>query len=273
MNQFHQYHFVESRIPTLDALTIFIPNGQESDKALADMNRQVGQSRWYPVPGGHEVRYPFEKQPYDKTRFQIEKEGWDHENCKNCNDTIPSMTLCWVAEEKPRILLCEKCHQELKNENNSKFFGIRWKFPKIRLNSFYSWDVFLNGVAFALIIIFAISFEITKYKSSHIDQAVAGTMLNKSILVGITYVTENDKFISQKEFFGTIARINKEEGIVIKLANSNEELKLPSQLDQIEEAEPGEYQLSSTGQVITNPDYLTTWISAHTRKGEVLHAR
>ena len=86
-------------------------------------------------------------------------------------------------------------------------------------------------------------------------------MLNKTIITGITYMNEEDELVERKQFFGTIVRINEKEGVVIKLANSSEEISVPPQLDNIEKAKPGEYRLKSTGEVIVDPDYLITLTS------------
>jgi len=120
--------------------------------------------------------------------------------------------------------------------------------------------VFIIGVAFATVIIYAFSTEFAKHQPL-INQSVAKQMLNKTIITGITYMNEEDELVERKQFFGTIVRINEKEGVVIKLANSSEEISVPPQLDNIEKAKPGEYRLKSTGEVIVDPDYLITLTS------------
>jgi hypothetical protein len=107
-----QLRFAPSRIPKLDALATFVPLGQESEPVLTEVSMRTGFSRWFPVEGGHQVLYPFEGGTYDAARFSIKAEGWDHETCHVCRAHIPAMTLCWVSEDGPYIILCEQCHEE-----------------------------------------------------------------------------------------------------------------------------------------------------------------
>jgi len=82
--------------------------------------------------------------------------------------------------------------------------------------------------------------------------------INKTLLIGMTYLKHDGTFIEQKQYFGTIVKINKQEGIVVKLDNNNE-FKLPPDFRSFKKANPGEYTEKSTGKVIIDPDYLTTW--------------
>ena len=65
--------------------------------------------------------------------------------------------------------------------------------------------------------------------------------------------------LEQKQMHGDIIRINDKEGIVIKLHNSETEYKLPSDLDSVQEAPEGEYRFRSTGEIVLNPHYMTSW--------------
>ncbi|MGH2907322.1 MAG: hypothetical protein ACRDKI_11220 [Solirubrobacterales bacterium] len=50
-------------------------------------------------------------------------------------------------------------------------------------------------------------------------------------MVGITRLTAKDELIGQEQFFGTL-----------------------------EQAAPGEYTLKSTGEVLVDPEFISTWI-------------
>lgn len=108
-----QLRFVPSRIPKLDAISTFVPTGSETDPVLAETHAQSGFSRWFPAEGGHKVSFPFEGGAYDASRFELEPEAWDHETCKTCRLHIDAMTLCWVTESGPYVILCEGCHSEV----------------------------------------------------------------------------------------------------------------------------------------------------------------
>ena len=105
--------FMPSRIPALDALEIFVPDGAAPDPELDELQQRTGQSRWYPIEGGHRVVILYEGGPYNAGRFALAKGAWDHEHCSRCGATIEPMTLCWVTEAGEYVLLDEKCHTEV----------------------------------------------------------------------------------------------------------------------------------------------------------------
>src|SRR5262249_35425295 len=95
LEEIRRLKFMRGRIPALDALEIFVPDGATPDLEREELERKTGQSRWYPVEGGHRVLILYEGGPYNKQRFSLVKGGWDHEHCTRCGATIEPMTLCW----------------------------------------------------------------------------------------------------------------------------------------------------------------------------------
>ena len=91
------------------------------------------------------------------------------------------------------------------------------------------------------------------------DQTSAQAYVGKHLLIGMTYLDHDESFLEQKQFYGVIVRVNESEGIVVRLQNSEEEFKLPPDLNSLQEAAKGEYRLRSTGEVIVDPDLLATW--------------
>lgn len=79
----------------------------------------------------------------------------------------------------------------------------------------------------------------------------------KVILVGLTYYTHDKQFIEQKQFHGTVIRAD-EKGILIRKSDG-EETMLPPDLRSTKAAPPGEYRERSTGEIVENPDFLSTW--------------
>ena len=114
LESYRDLSFIKSRIPALDALSTFVPEGQEEDPVVHSAISAKGFARWFPVEGGHRVLIPHEGERYDTGRFTIEEGAWDHEHCKACSADIEPMTLCWVSESGPYVILCESCHQKLK---------------------------------------------------------------------------------------------------------------------------------------------------------------
>ncbi len=112
LDQLRTLKFMPSRIPALDALEIFVPTDIVEDAELSELRSRTGQSRWYPVEGGHRVHILYEGGPYNASRFKLLSGAWDHEHCTRCGATIPTMTLRWVTVEDPYVLLDEACHLE-----------------------------------------------------------------------------------------------------------------------------------------------------------------
>ena len=113
LDSLRRLSFMPSRIPALDALEIFVPDGAAADAELEELQRRSGGSRWYPVQGGHRVLILYEGGPYNAQRFSLAKGAWDHEHCSRCGATIEPMTLCWVTESGDYVLLDEKCRTEV----------------------------------------------------------------------------------------------------------------------------------------------------------------
>jgi hypothetical protein len=87
------------------------------------------------------------------------------------------------------------------------------------------------------------------------------TYLGQTVLAGITTIQVTSgqvQLIGQQQIFGTIKRINFTDGVVLQLANA-EEFKLPPDLTLLQLAQPGEYELQASGEVVKNPKFITQW--------------
>lgn len=89
------------------------------------------------------------------------------------------------------------------------------------------------------------------------EQITFESLLNKKILVGITYYTKDNVFIEQKQFWGIVTSSD-ENGIVIQLPNGDT-ASLPPDLHSTTIAKPGKYRLHSTHEIVKNPDFLSVW--------------
>jgi hypothetical protein len=90
------------------------------------------------------------------------------------------------------------------------------------------------------------------------DRYKAPELLGTRVLVGITKVDRAGKVLERKQFHGHVVRATAREGVVV-VNSAGEELNLPPDSRAFEVAEPGEYPLRSTGEVVVDPDYLATW--------------
>ena len=82
-------------------------------------------------------------------------------------------------------------------------------------------------------------------------------IIDKVILIGLTYYTADGVLMERKQYWGTVVEAN-EKGIAVRL-NNGEILSLPPNLSSTKKAPPGEYRLRTTGELIVDPDYLSTW--------------
>ena len=100
--------------------------------------------------------------------------------------------------------------------------------------------------------------DIPLSEMSEIDEKLAQELYGKTILVGMTFCNPDGSVIEQKQHFGRIEEIT-EKGATIKHPESGEEVWLPPDFSGYKKADPGEYRLRSTGEVIVNPDLIGTW--------------
>lgn len=190
--EYREYSYTEIRFPKLDALSIFIPTGQESDKTAQDMTDKIGYCRWYPVEGGYNVLFPFQDQSYDETRFKIEKDGWSHEHCKICNTSISAMTSCWATKKEPYVLVCETCYKKQINLKN--------KPPKITRLGVISLIAFII-IGFLIENSHMRRMDPQNWKSFMIDAPMPEflNMTRKKIYKVISFTKYNDEHVVKKD--------------------------------------------------------------------------
>ncbi len=103
-----------------------------------------------------------------------------------------------------------------------------------------------------------------KYDKEYLFQRMemgAVLLIGESIIIGITYSNPKTKEISRREQIdGIIIRASMKEGIVIKRNDNGEEYKLPPDITMIQKAPNGQYKLKTTGKVIVDPGFITTWV-------------
>lgn len=102
--------------------------------------------------------------------------------------------------------------------------------------------------------------------ASHAERAPASApnsdeLLGSTVLIGVTYYHAGGEFSHQTQIYGVVERVEPEDGVMIRLQGprAGEEFWLPPDLDAFEAAPPGDYRLRSTGEVVTDPDFTTTW--------------
>jgi hypothetical protein len=93
------------------------------------------------------------------------------------------------------------------------------------------------------------------------DSEFAAQLIGKTLLVGIAYLDAGGELIEEVQFYGVIVNAGPEYGITINCQGEHigQTYNMPPDLRWIEPAEPGEYRLRSTGEIVVDPDYTTTW--------------
>src|SRR3954454_25251366 len=95
---------------------------------------------------------------------------------------------------------------------------------------------------------------------SDFDDDLAQSYVGRTIIVGITYLDHAGAMLEQQQLHGEIVSASRE-GIVIALAGqrAGQTWNMPPDLDSIRSAPAGEYRFRQTGEVIVDPDLMTTW--------------
>ena len=93
------------------------------------------------------------------------------------------------------------------------------------------------------------------------DPKLAVELVGKRVLVGVTDLAPDGSVLGQRQFCGQAVRADWRAGIALRLegARAGEEVVLPPDTRAFQPAAPGEYRLRQTGEVVTDPDFLTTW--------------
>ena len=82
--------------------------------------------------------------------------------------------------------------------------------------------------------------------------------IGKVILVGLTFLDEQENVIEQFQTHGVIRKIDKNG--MMKIERKNLPIfTLPFDEESISKAQKGIYREISTGAEVENPDYLTSW--------------
>ncbi|MBD0274098.1 MAG: hypothetical protein ICV73_19485 [Acetobacteraceae bacterium] len=93
------------------------------------------------------------------------------------------------------------------------------------------------------------------------DPKLAVEVIGKRVLVGVTDLAADGALLGQRQFHGHAIRADRRLGIALRLsgARAGQEVTLPPDTRAFRHAAPGEYRLRGTGEVVKDPDYLTTW--------------
>ena len=93
------------------------------------------------------------------------------------------------------------------------------------------------------------------------DQARAAALIGKYVLVGLTRADHEGRVIELQQMHGRIVSADEKRGFEVALAGQHDGkiYWLPPDTSAFRDAARGEYRLRSTGEVIIDPDVLTSW--------------
>jgi len=81
-------------------------------------------------------------------------------------------------------------------------------------------------------------------------------LIGRRLLVGITYVDAEGEVVDQLQFAGIVREVDP---LVSIERGDDDPFTLPPEPEAYERGQPGEYRLRATGEVVVDPDYVTTW--------------
>ena len=84
-------------------------------------------------------------------------------------------------------------------------------------------------------------------------------IIGKHLLIGITFLDKDENVIDQYQTHGKIMSIDSRQGLVIEKADGTGCYTIPPDINNLHSAPPGEYRIKTTGEVVVNPDFTSTW--------------
>ena len=84
-------------------------------------------------------------------------------------------------------------------------------------------------------------------------------LVGKTVLVGIAHVDKQGKLLGRSQYYGTVIKADKTDGVILRRHGVSDLEALPPFPEQYLPAKKGTYTLQSNGLKITNPDYTCTW--------------
>jgi hypothetical protein len=94
------------------------------------------------------------------------------------------------------------------------------------------------------------------------DECVAQDLQGSIVIVGLTYLDPEGQLEEQFQIYGVVTAADAEQGIAVECHGqiwTGHEHWLPPATTAFRKADPGRYVLCSTGELIVDPHYLSTW--------------
>ena len=90
-------------------------------------------------------------------------------------------------------------------------------------------------------------------------------LIGKRVIIGITRRTHNEQIVAEEQLHGIVTSMDNV--IHVRLA-SGKDFTLPPAPETFQRAAPGHYRLRSTGEVVIDPDFTSSWSVIAPKPGE-----
>ena len=84
-------------------------------------------------------------------------------------------------------------------------------------------------------------------------------LVGRRLLVGVSVRAEDGTLLRQEQFCGQVLDVADGAVVVERPHAPGDPARLPADPDAYDQAPPGSYVLSTTGETVVDPDYVTTW--------------
>ncbi len=90
------------------------------------------------------------------------------------------------------------------------------------------------------------------------QEADTRPQVGSKVLIRFNFSDEQGEIVEEQQFQGVIETISDEE-VILRHPVNGKEVTLPPHFGSYTVADPGEYELPSTGEVMKDPDFITEW--------------
>jgi hypothetical protein len=91
------------------------------------------------------------------------------------------------------------------------------------------------------------------------DENLAGELVGKGLLMGITHRNHEGLTVRRSQVFGRVTVADRKRGICVRNEQDGTDTWFPLDTRGIRPAPPREYRNRATGEVVNDPDYLVSW--------------
>jgi hypothetical protein len=85
-----------------------------------------------------------------------------------------------------------------------------------------------------------------------------GDLVGQRLLVGITFLDGSGQITAAQQFCGRVLDVG-DGVVVVERPGQDEPAVLPADTEAYRKAEAGQYTLRDTGEIVIDPDFVSTW--------------